>query len=147
MPLIVAGLQSDLESLFTNPPNNVAACAQQWANAIGAYASGIIPPSTTVTAAQAALQSALAGAFVSPAAAPVMDAAFTAFAAQVGLGMAPAFSGVPPVAPVGFATLFAPPNPQTKAEAAARFASTIDAWFHTGIATLVAPPNTPQPWA
>jgi hypothetical protein len=74
----------------------------------------------------------------------MVDAAFAAFAATVGLGMAPAFVAVPPAAPLGVAVLLTAPQP-THAAAAALFATTIDSWFRTGSATLVAPPFTVVP--
>jgi hypothetical protein len=60
--------------------------------------------------------------------------------------MLPAFAGVPPAAPLGVASLLGVTQP-THAAAAAAFAALIDAWFRTGTATLVAPPNTLVPWS
>ena len=115
---------------------------------MGSYTSSIVPPSTTVAAAQGTLQTALASAFAAPNAAPAMESAFTTFATSVGLGMAGAgFASTPPPGPVGFATLFSGPKPETHSAAALQISNAIDAWMRTGIATLVAPPNTPQPWA
>src|SRR5688572_19061580 len=105
MPLNVAGLQTDLEALFADPPASAAECAQAWGDAVSAYASGVIPASTTVAAGAAALTSSLAGAFATPAAAGAFDAAFTTFGATVGAGMLPAFAAVPPPAPLGIAAL------------------------------------------
>lgn len=145
MPLNPASLQSALETLFAEPPMTAAECAQAWADAVGDYASGIIPASTTVPAATTALMAALQAAFESPSAPTDFDLAFTAFAATVGAGMLPAFSAVPPAAPLGVATLLATSSP-THAVAAASFASLIDVWFKTGTAALVAPPFTVLPW-
>jgi len=144
MPLNPSGLQSSLESLFASPPASAAECAQAWADAVGSYAAGIIPASTTVAAAAAALVAPLQSAFGSPSAASAFDAAFTTFGAMVAAGQLPLFTGLPPPAPLGIATLFASPQP-THAAAAAAFAALIDAWSRTGSATLVLPPNTPVP--
>lgn len=146
MPLNAPGLQADLESLFADPPATTAECGQAWADAVGAYASGIVPASTTVAAAQATLAGALTSAFDSGDAASPMDAAFTAFATTVGTGMAPAFVAAPPPSPVGFATLFAPPFPGTHAEAASKFATAIDTWCRTGTATPSGG-GAPVPWS
>src|SRR5690606_31078956 len=97
------GLQSELESLFSEPPDTVAACAQAWADAVGSYASGVVPASTSVAAAAATLAGALASAFETEDASVPMDTAFQAFAVTVGTGMAPAFVAAPPPSPVGFA--------------------------------------------
>lgn len=146
MPLDPASLQSSLESLFAEPPLLVAECADAWGNALQGYAAGVVPPSATVAAAASTLKAALAGAFAAPVAAPPFDAAFAAFAAAVGGGMAPAYAAIPPPAPLGIATLLSGPAPSAAAAAAA-FASLIDTWFHTGSATLVAPPFTVVPWS
>jgi len=111
-----------------------------------AYSAGVVPPSTTVTAAGDALSSALVTAFEAPSAAPAMEVAFSQFAVSVGLGMAPTYAAVPPAAPVGFGPQFAGPKPETHADAAEAIGSLIDLWMRTGVSTLVAPPNTPQPW-
>lgn len=146
MPLDAVTLQSDLEALFAAPPPTAAACAGLWAAAMSAYAAGVVPPSLTVAAAASALSSSLAGAFASPAAAPALfDAAFAAFAGAVGAGMAPAFTATPPPAPLNVGALLALEQP-THGAAAAAFATLIDEWFHTGAATLVAPPFTVVPW-
>lgn len=148
MPLSLSTLQDALESEFANPPSTSAQCAQAWADAMQSYASGIVPPSTSVSTAAGTLASALTAAFSSPAAAPLMETAFAAFAATVGAGMAAAgFTGTPPPGPVGFAPQFLAAKPPTHAAAAATYASLIDTWMKTGVATLIAPPNTPQPWS
>lgn len=146
MPLNPASLQSSLESLFADPPLARADCAQAWADAINGYAASIVPASTTVAAGIPALASALASAFAAPSAAAPFDAAFAAFAVTVAAGMLPAFAGVPPAAPLNVASLLGVTRPSHAAGAAA-FASLIDAWFRTGTATLVAPPNTPVIWS
>ena len=146
MPLVAATLEADLEALFAEPPGTTAECAQAWGDAASSYASGVVPPSTTVAAAAATLAGALTSAFAAPNAATPMDAAFTAFATTVGAGMAPAFVAAPPPSPVGFATLFAPPFPETHAEAANKFATALDVWMKTGTATP-ALGGPPVPWS
>lgn len=147
MPLVSADLEAALEDLMTNPGATAPACAALWAAAFGSYAAGVVPPSTTVAAAQATLQSALAAPFATPSAPAAMDLAFTAAAATIGTGMAPAFTAVPPPTPIGWLTLLALPYPTTAAAAAAEIAAAIHAWMLTGTATLVAPPNTLSPWS
>lgn len=146
MPLNPASLQSSLASLFASPPGTRAQCAQAWADAINGYAASIVPASTTVAAAVATLSSSLASAFAAPSAAAPFDAAFAAFAVTVAGGMLPAFAGVPPPAPLNVAAQLGIIQP-THAAAAAAWAAMIDAWFRTGTATLVAPPNTLVPWS
>lgn len=146
MPLDPSALQSGLERMARNPPPSVAECARGWADAMRAYVAGITPPSSTVAAASSALTSALQGAFSSPAAAPLMEAAFASFAVTLGGGMV-GFAPVPPAGPVGFAALFASPPPPSHALAAAKLTTLIDAWARRGLATMIAPPNTALPWS
>jgi len=135
MSLDTSALEDGLLTVASEPPADVPGCAQAWADAMEAYAAGVVPASLTVSAAAATLSGALSAAFASPAAAPGMETAFAAFAATVGGGMAPAFVAVPPPAPVGFAVQFAGPKPETHADAAAALRSLIDAWMKTGTAT------------
>lgn len=148
MPLNLAALSNGLASCFADPPGDAAGCGQQWADAVKNYAAGIVPPvpAPALEAAAGVLAGALGSAFATPAAIPAMELAFTAFGATVALGMAPAFAGVPPAGPVGFAAQFAGAAPETHGEAASAIAGRIDAWMKTGSATLVAPPNTVSPW-
>jgi hypothetical protein len=128
-------------------PETRQLCAKAWADAAGAWAAGIVPPSTTVPAATAALEVAVLGAFNSPLAAPLLDAAFMQFALVVGSGMLPVFAATPPAGPPGFAALFAQPMPTTRVAGVERVAAMLHAWMQTGSAALVLPPNTAQPWA
>lgn len=133
MPLGLT-LASDIESASESPGETAAACAQTWATLMGTYFTGVVPASTTVAAAQTALQGSLTSAF---SAAPgaglaLLETAFLAFATSIAGGMAPAFVGVPPVLPVGFATLAAA---ETASEAASNIASLIETWAKSGSAT------------
>lgn len=147
MPLDISVLSNELASNFAAPAADAGGCGQQWADAVKAYASGLVPPSTALDAAAAALAGALGGAFASPSAIGGMESAFAAFGASVALGMAPTFTGVPPAGPVGFAAQFGGAAPPTHGAAAGAIAGRIDAWFKTGSAVLVAPPNTTTPWS
>lgn len=130
-----------------------ALVAQVWAAAVGAWATGIVPPSATVAAAQAALQSTLAGLFATdhPQAAlstlaASLESAHLTFATAVGGGMA-GYAPVPPVAPIGFLAILTSPARNTSQLAADAIADALDVWMRTGIATLVAPPFTVVPWS
>jgi hypothetical protein len=109
------------------------------------YAVTIMPPSASVAAAVSTLSGALASAFAAPAAAPGMESAFAAFATTVGGGMA-GFAPIPPPAPVGFASQFAGPYPETHEAAGDQIGTLIHSWMSTGSSTLIAPPNTLTPW-
>jgi len=145
MPLNPVALQSALESLFADPPSTAAGCAQGWADAVGSYAAGLLPTSTTIPAAKAALAAALQSAFESSSAGSSVDDAFATFAATVAAGMLPLFTGAPPTTPLGIVATLSGAR-ETHADAAAVFAALIDGWLKTGKATLVAPPNTLVQW-
>jgi hypothetical protein len=134
MPLNPTGLETDLLALFSNPPATRSACAQEWADAMQAYASGVIPASTTVAAAAAVLKTSLEAAFALPAAGAAVDTAFQVFAATVGTGMLPGWVATPPPAPPGFPAQLASPHPATHALAATAFKNLIDVWMKTGTA-------------
>jgi hypothetical protein len=135
MPLLPPTLASALADVAASPPATAAECAQAWADAVQSYAAAVVPPSTTAAAAGSALAGALVAGFAPPDASAAMSAAFTAFAATLGGGMAPAFVAVPPPSPCDFASLFAGPKPATHAEAGLAIATLIDTWMRTGTAT------------
>lgn len=139
-------LKTDLADLAENAVFDPEAMAELWRAAIVAWAGGVVPPSTTVVAAGAALKTALIPIFASTA--PVgaaMDAAFQAFAVSVGTGMLPAFTPIPPPAPPGFPGIVGPPNPATHAAAGVEYGNLLDVWFLTGTANTV-PSGPVVPW-
>lgn len=144
MPLNLSALQSGIHDVCANPAEDAGGCAQQWAQALGDYASAIVPASATVEAARATLASLLAAAFVTSSAAPGMETAFAAFAATVGGGQA-GFVPVPPPRSVGFAALLATLQP-THDSAAAAVAALIDSWMRTGSSAPVGG-GSPVPWS
>ena len=124
-----SGLDADLLAFFSDPPLPVGECATAWADAMGAYAAGVVPLSITVVAATAALETAVASALAQPVAAPAMDTAFQAFAVTI-------FGGMPPPPPakipaptgIAFATPLASPS-APHALGASKFADFLDTWF------------------
>lgn len=146
MALVKAGLKASLKALADDPPTSHADAAQGWGDAIVNYATPVTPPSTTVAGGLAALVSAFTTAFATDDAAPAMEAAMAAFGATIAGGMLPLNTGTPPPGPVGFADLFSGTTDDTDA-AADDVSSAIDDWMKTGIAVLVAPPNTQVNWS
>lgn len=148
MPLDPSGLEDDINDI--TDPETKAAAAQAWADAVESYAGGIVPPSTTVSAAATTLKTAMESAFalIDPAnTGAALESAFAAFATTVAGGMSPAFTGTPPPAPVGFVPLVT--NIQTsKAVASELWATTIDTWMKTGLAQIAGgPPPPPVNWS
>jgi len=145
MTLNAGTLADNLQAI--GPQATVAGAAAAWASAVGSYAAGVVPVSTTAAAATATLQTALTTVFGWAQAAYGMEIVFATFATTLGVGMAGAgFTGAPPVGSVGFAALFATPvaNAQDAAEAVA---NAIHTWMTSGTAALIAPPNTVSNWA
>ncbi len=124
-----SGLDADLLAFFSDPPLPTDECATAWADAMGAYAAGVVPPSTTVVAATATLEGAVESALNGVTTPVDMDTAFQAFAVTVFGGMPPPPPAKIP-APVGilFATPLATPS-LTHAAGATKFADFIDTWF------------------
>lgn len=143
MTLDKAALKAAIEDL--GPQDTRAHAAAAWATAMGDYAAGIVPASTTVGAAKAALETALTHAFGQASAAPEMETAFAAFAATLGGGMT-GYTPTPPPGEVGFATRFAT-NRSSASVAATAVADAIDDWLTTGSSELIAPPNTVVTWS
>lgn len=147
MALDKAGLTTSLTSLFSDPPDNIDGCAASWASAMESYATGIVPASTTVSAAATALEAALKTTFKSNSSTAMLttfESDLFDFAEAVGDGMAGYdLTTVPPL-PIGFSSLT---NADTHATAASNFATKIDDWMKTGVSTLIASPFTVVNWS
>lgn len=143
MPLVPATLTAELIKIMDKEspthegfPENTVEAASRWADAINAYAQSVVPPSANAEAARSAFETAMlavsadAGNFYT-----VIKAAFTAYAAQLALGMAPTFTGVPPPVPIVLEpTAAIGLAGGTGSAVAAAMTAIIDAWFRTGTA-------------
>jgi len=132
---------------FLKFPESLVEAADKWSSAILKYSSTIIPPSTTGNAAKLAMQSQLAtiqdsnGAIVFP-------KSIMAFATALSVGMLPNYTGTPPTTPLIMEPIWDIGIEGCSSEQiAGALADLIDSWFKTGIAILVAPPNTPIIWS
>lgn len=125
-------------------PATSSACAQEWADAMSAYAAAVVPVSATVSAASATLKTSLEAAFNGPVAARLaaVQAAFVAWAATIGGGMA-GFVATPPAGNPFAAAFLAPVT--TRSAGVAATAASIDAWMRTGLA--VAAPAAAVNWS
>lgn len=153
MALDSAGLVDDLEAMFGSASINPATLAGQWAALFSQYATGIVPASTTVVAASAALQATLAGIFGSTGSASskasAMESAFDTWAAAIGLGMT-GFTPTPPSGNIGFLAEMSKPSnewAETYPDAAVLWGGMFHAWMTTGFSTLIVLPNTVVPWS
>lgn len=123
-------------ALFQGFPQSQQDAAQLWADAVATYALAITPPSTTNQAAKAAMIGQLnqinneaANGIV------IISVAFTAFATQLALGMAP-FVGTPPPVPVDLSPVYNLGFSGAPASICLQtMAGIIDTWFRTGLAT------------
>lgn len=152
MPLNLPGLQTDLGNVFSTGGEE-AQKALEWSNALRTFTTGIaypvLPPAQD--AARAALQAALAGFNASGQAHLVIDAALSAYAAALAVGMVAngATAAVPPtpglLAPLLLAAFSANrAGALTPAAAASVVATVIHGWFLTGTYTVGA---ATSPWA
>ena len=156
MPVNKAGLQTALESLFADPPDNRADCASLWAAAMQTYVAGMVPPHVAAStgAATTALEAELLGVFDAWWAnsiagenlecGPYEDAFY-----NLGLAIKDSDAGlyegdVEPQLPVGLCSLA---NADSHAAAAAAWAKAIDTWFKTGTSKLKLTPFTVVIWS
>ncbi len=132
MAVDATGLRADLLTLFQAPPATRALCGTDWGNAVGDYAAGVVPISTTVAAAAAVLGTSMASAFaLTPVAtlAAALDTAFVTFGTSVFGGMVvPAPPNAAPVAPPGWAAQLAI-EISTHELAADAYRDLINDWF------------------
>lgn len=120
---------------------------QKWAAAVDAYASKVIPASIAAAIAKTAMAGAMAGASAPGAGTAAIPAAFAAYAATLGGGMAPAFVAVPPPAPLSLDPAFAVGMSGGSASAViSQIVTIVDTWFRTGTATP-ALGGPPVPWS
>ena len=119
-----------------NYPADSTAVANAWADVADVLLAQVVPASTTSVAARQAFVAIMSGINPTiPNGLTLMENAFMAYAAQIGVGMAPAFTATPPPTPPPIAiTLNVPLDAQT---AAGLLASVLETWAHTGTATNV----------
>lgn len=155
MPLVQSILVIDLQKIiddeyidFEGFPKDSQENAARWATAVNNYASEVIPPSTTSTSAKLAFEALmltidpnLGNGFI------VLQQSFNAYAAQLAIGMLPAFTGTPPPVPINFDSIGPLGLAGAPAETIANMMGIIiDTWFRTGIAVPTVP-GPAQPWA
>lgn len=127
-------------------PANGPDAANKWADVADALLQAVIPPSTTAAAGKAAFIGVLSAVDSNaPVGAALLEAAFLAYAAALGGGMAPLYTGAPPPAPIGLAGLFASTSDDADMVATS-MAGMLVGWAHTGIATMILPPFTVMTW-
>lgn len=160
MPLSKSDLESQLTSLFSAPPDNRAACAPLWGDAMKAYAVGMIPAHIAATLGTSATTLGIelvtvfddwwaandqASLSIDP-----LETAFADFATRVkdSADDAGLYEGLlAPPAPVGFSSLYTIDGISTPEAAAAAFAEKIDTWMKTGTSKLILTPFTEVNWA
>ena len=111
-------------------------CKTAWTEALRTKLPGINPASTTATAAADAFEAAYDGETLAS-----FQAAINAMAASIGSGMT-GYTAIPPATP------FLPATTTDDHDILCQeLDSQLDAWLSQGSATLVAPPNTVEPWS
>jgi len=115
-------------------PVSTEEAAVRWSTAFNAYASSVVPSSTTSSLAKSACESVLLSQLsaTNPSA---LEVGFTAYVNQLALGMQPTFTAVAPIG-LSLASAFAVGIAGGSAESVATLMSgLIDVWFRTGTAT------------
>lgn len=145
MPLVSTSLKSELEKFFDpdSPnfegfpdPENFQDVVDKWSGAVDNYASQVVPVSVNAVAAKAAFAAVIATINSDAQNGPVqLVAAFTAYAAQLALGMQPAFTGTPPITPIVLDSVYAIGlSTGSNGDCLNELVSLIDSWFKTGTA-------------
>ncbi len=145
MALVKATLLEELRKIFDQEysgfegfPIDSFESGERWAAAVRLYSETIIPvvTSASLDLAELAMESVIATINASSGnGITQLPIAFTNFAAQIALGMLPAFVGTPPSAPIDFTAVYAIGNAGGSSEDCANaMADIIDFWFKTGTA-------------
>ena len=160
MPLVKRNLVLQLSTFLDNKspyyiaaPANMADAATKWTNALHAYMSTVSPPSPTIIAAangaKAVMYAAMISAMTTNTFHVLLPTILMAYAGTLALGFAPTYIAVPPVTPPLIPAAFAVAQAGgTSSIFIETFATVVDVWMHTGVATLVTPagPGPPIPW-
>jgi len=152
MPLVKTVLDTEISKImdkdfneFEGFPATVAEASVRWSEAINVYASVVIPITTTSPVAKTAMEGVLATITIDGII--KFPQSFTAYAVELAKGMSPTFTGVPPPAPILFASAFAIGIAGgSGAEVGSAMSVIIDAWFRTGTAVNVSSGAT-VPWS
>lgn len=152
MPIATSSQIQNAILAITNPPSNSgfpttqSDAVNKWADVADLLLSGVIPPSSTSSAGRSAFIGVLSAATNANPIAPVLlDGAFMAYAGALAGGMAPAFTGVPPVTPPGLAAILVVPVSDAVV-VATTISTTLTIWAKTGSATMNATPFTVLLW-
>ncbi len=128
---------------FQGFPENNTEVSERWAEVVDFVGSAVTPSSTTAAVAKTALEAHWAGGITLV----NFPTGFGVYATALALGQLPTYTGVPPPVPIVLTSVYVVGNGGGSGEAvAAAMAPIISTWFKTGVAILVAPPNTPVPW-
>lgn len=149
MALIPATLAQELskilnpnDPLFKGYPADTTQAIANFAIAINGYAGLVTPPSVGQALGITAFNTTMAPIAVkpitptSPTFQQLFPSALLAYATQLGIGMAPAFTGTPPVIPIVLESVWElglTPG-TTHQQVIQLLSTTIDAWFRTGLA-------------
>lgn len=152
MPLVKTILDTELSVLmdedfanFGGFPDGIIEASQRWSDVVDAYASAVIPSTTTASSAKTAFQGVIASITVDGLV--KFPLAFTAYAGALAVGMLPTFTGVPPPIPIVFDSAFAIGNAGgSGADVADAMSVIIDTWFKTGTAINISSGAT-VPWS
>lgn len=121
-------------SEFTRHPNSLQEAGEIWANAFSNYAKSIIPISTTVESAKSKFISTF-NTITNTNGKVVFPSCFQLYCVELGLGMQPLFTAVPPTLPPFFDSVFISGLAGSSTKLCLeQICTIIDAWIKTGLA-------------
>lgn len=132
----IRAFQDEGYSGFRGFPQTHAEAAVKWANVAETLLAGVVPASTTVTAARATFLSIMAPLSSNGGGLLLLQNAFMGYATTLAGGMTGAgFVGTPPLTPPLISTIFAGNGKEAAAVYANNLATMLVTWAKTGTAT------------
>lgn len=136
MSLVKKTLQTQLNNIIKDSPKNLQDGILRWADAIDTYAKEVNPSSTTNEEAKtifiSTMQSIPSGGL------SIFESAIIAYAAQLGVGMAPNYTSTPPPTPIVLQSIsLLGLNGGSNKQCTKLTVDIIDAYFRTGTAVDV----------
>ncbi len=141
--MVKSALTQQLQNLFKQPPFSESDCANAWAQAMVAYTTPIVPPSTGQAAAGTAMASALQGMSASAAAPDLLVTAIASFAQALTSTMPPSAAAIAPLKADLQSSLPGKINSPSLDgdQIGSDVADAIDTWMKTGTYTIGTTPG------
>jgi len=141
MALNLTLLENSLLNIVENTPDNVPEYIDLLVDSFHNYASQVVPLSSTSEAARQAMKSAIPSI-------PRLENAYIIYANILATGMVGSgYNGTPPSGILLFNSIIPFALNGDRVSSTKSMALLIHTWMQTGIATMIATPNTVIPWS